>query len=326
MPARRERSAKQLFKARRPSTISNVQEQSSTTSIMAQEIRQCCVTGHIHQGTARGTVTQVAGLNTYISAPPNGSKDKTILFITDIFGYEFPVLLPFFNSIDLRMLGSLPMSMPLRASTSIFPTCSTVEFLADNSRLTMLGDAVPSHVLSQILPTKQQEAAKTAAEKSSDEAAGGAELGAWLGRQREEVVYPLMTNFLEHIRTDSSHKKVGAVGFCWGGRYAVLFTREGVSPFVDAAVAMHPSFLKIPEEIENVTKPVLIQVGDADAIMGAPDIQKTQEIFKGKSDCEIVVYPDQVHGFSVRGDLSVESDRKAKEKAAEKVGPRFKHC
>jgi dienelactone hydrolase len=185
--------------------------------------------------------------------------------------------------------------------------------------LTMLGDAVPDHILQKIIPTKQQEAAKTAAEKESDQAVGGAAFGGWLGKHKHEDVYPVMTKFLAHLRADSAHKKIGAAGFCWGARYVVLYSREGLSTFVDAAVALHPTFLQVPEEIENIVKPVLVLVGDADIIFKADDIQKTQEVFKDKPNCEIIVYPDQVHGFSARGDLSVESDRKAKEHAAEKV-------
>jgi hypothetical protein len=37
--------------------------------------------------------------------------------------------------------------------------------------------------------------------------------------------------------------------------------------------------------------------------MKMPDVEKTKEIFKGKEGCEIEVYEDQVHGFTVRGDL-----------------------
>ena len=142
-------------------------------------------------------------------------------------------------------------------------------------------------------------------------------MGPWRIKHREAVVLPLIQKFLAHLRSDPAHKKIGAVGFCWGGRYAVLLTHEGADPFVDAAV--HPSFSSFPAELEKISKPVSIKVGESDDIMKMADVEKAQEIFKNMRDCEVEIYPGQVHGFSVRGDLSVEEDRKAKEKAAENV-------
>jgi len=56
-------------------------------------ISECCVSGHLHEGKPKGAVSEINGLKTYIAKPENGSKDKTILFITDIFGYQLPVAL-----------------------------------------------------------------------------------------------------------------------------------------------------------------------------------------------------------------------------------------
>jgi dienelactone hydrolase len=52
---------------------------------------ECCISGHIHEGTPEGIETEVAGVKTYIAAPADGSKEKTVLFIHDIFGYELTV-------------------------------------------------------------------------------------------------------------------------------------------------------------------------------------------------------------------------------------------
>jgi len=181
------------------------------------------------------------------------------------------------------------------------------------------GDPVPESIMQKLIPTKQQAEQKTMVDKVADTASVGATMGPWLIKHREAVSLPLIQKFVSHLRSDPSHKKIGAVGFCWGGRYAILLAHEGADPYVDAAVALHPSFLSMPDEIEKIGKPVSIQVGDSDDIMKMPDVEKTREIFKNKPQCEIEVYEDQVHGFSVRGDLSVEKDRKAKEKAAERV-------
>jgi dienelactone hydrolase len=58
---------------------------------MSQGISECCVSGHLHDGKPQGAVTEIDGLKAYVAEPDGGSKDKTIIFITDIFGYNPPV-------------------------------------------------------------------------------------------------------------------------------------------------------------------------------------------------------------------------------------------
>ena len=176
----------------------------------------------------------------------------------------------------------------------------------------------------RLVPTKQQEEKKTEVEKAADLAASYAAIGPFLVIHSEAVILPRIQKFLGYIRSQPEHKKVGAVGFCWGGRYAILLTHA--APYVDAAVANHPSFLSMPGEIEKIVKPVAIEVGDADTIFTQKDIETTQEIFKTKKDCVIEVYEDQVHGFTIRGDLSIDKDKKAKEKAAQAVSPDSCHA
>jgi dienelactone hydrolase len=173
-----------------------------------------------------------------------------------------------------------------------------------------------------MLPTKPQQeedANKSLVDKAADTAAVGAALSPWLVTHREAVAFPKIKEFLTHLRADPDHKKIGSVGFCWGGRYSVLLTHGDADPYVDAAVAFHPSFLSIPGEIEKIEKPVDIEVGDQDALVSASDIETIRGIFHNKPQCHIEVHPDQVHGFSVRGDLSIEMDKKAKGKGNENV-------
>jgi len=208
-------------------------------------------------------------------------------------------------------------------SMSTFPTSSTV--VSDLKSL-IVDDTIPVSILSRLLPTKQQEAKKTAAENAADAAAAGAAVGPWLIKHPEAVVMPRIQKFLSYIRSQPEHKKVAAVGSCWGARYAILLTHPEADPYVDCAVGHHPSFVNIPGEIEKIAKPVAIEVGDADTIFVQKDIEITKEIFKNKKDCEIEVYEDQVHGFTIRGDLSVDKDKKAKEKAVKRVPPTSCHA
>ena len=173
-----------------------------------------------------------------------------------------------------------------------------------------------------MLPTKpqqQEDESKSLVDKAADAASVNATMGPWLAKHHEDVSFPKIKEFLTHLRADPGHKKVGSIGFCWGGRYAILLCHEGADPYVDAAVAFHPSFLSIPAEIEKIERPVDIEVGDQDALLSASDIETIQGIFRNKPQCHIEVHPEQVHGFSVRGDLNIEKDKRAKEKGNENV-------
>jgi len=173
-----------------------------------------------------------------------------------------------------------------------------------------------------MLPTKPQEeedANKSPVEKAADSAAVGAALGSWLDKHPEAVAFPKIKQFLTHLRADPNHKKIGSIGFCWGGRYSILLTHGDADPYLDAAVAYHPSFLSIPAEIEKIEKPVDIEVGDQDTLVTASDIETIKGVFHDKPQCHIEVHPDQVHGFTGRADLTIEKDKKAKEKANENV-------
>ena len=175
------------------------------------------------------------------------------------------------------------------------------------------------NILPKLAPTKSQAEGKTPEQLSADLGEAYASLGPWLGKHNVETTYPLIQNFLSNLRADGEHKKIGAVGFCWGGKFAVLLTHQDANPTVDAAVAFHPSLLNLPDDIEKIARPTAIGVGDADFLIPMSDVEKIQDIFKGKEGCEVDIYPDQVHGFAVRGDLTVDSDKQAAAKAAERV-------
>lgn len=279
------------------------------------QLSDCCISGHLHDGKPKGAVSVIEGMKCYIAAPESGNKDKAILFISDVFGYHLPVQPTYFHA-NYRMLNCLQTNTPPMDSTSTSRISSTV---ISQLKWLILDDAIPESILSRLVPTKQQAEKKTVVEKAADAAASGAAIGPWIIKHREAVIMPLIQKFLRYIR--SEHKKVGAVGFCWGARYAILLTYADADPYVDCAVANHPSFLSMPSEIEKIAKPVAIEVGDSDSIFGQKDIEQTREIFQKKKDCEIEVYEDQVHGFTIRGDLSIEKDKKAKEKAAQRVSP-----
>lgn len=112
------------------------------------------------------------------------------------------------------------------------------------------------------------------------------------------VSRPIIEKFVADLRAENPSGKIGATGYCWGGRYAILLA-DGK---VDAATAFHPAFLAVTADYEKVTKPLSIGTGDKDSMFSNEDQVKTKEYFaKEKKDVqfEFVEYPNEVHGFSV---------------------------
>lgn len=119
-------------------------------------------------------------------------------------------------------------------------------------------------------------------------------------------------------------EKVGVVGFCWGGRYAILAAQEPFSGTagkgVDAAYAAHPSLCAIPGDFEAVSVPLSVALGEKDSYLGMGEVRRIEEVMgrkRGKGvEGEVVVYEGQVHGFALRGGQERVEDKEAMDKAA----------
>jgi len=58
---------------------------------MPGEINSCCLSGFLNDSAMPvGKEEIVNGLPRYISEPKDGSKAKTVIFVSDIFGYKTP--------------------------------------------------------------------------------------------------------------------------------------------------------------------------------------------------------------------------------------------
>ena len=44
---------------------------------------ECCLSGKVHEGTTTGKTETIDNLQTYVAAPKDGSKAKSIVFLTD---------------------------------------------------------------------------------------------------------------------------------------------------------------------------------------------------------------------------------------------------
>ncbi|TAQ84186.1 hypothetical protein B7494_g7483 [Chlorociboria aeruginascens] len=260
-----------------------------------------CFSGTLHTDDPTGTTTTIHGLKTYVAQPDAGVTPKGIVvIITDGFGWEFP---------NNRVLADR------YAQRGGF-----LVYLPDF----MNGNALDSSILA--LMDKLQAPSSwltTLLYKPFWIAQAASLLVPWLIRTREAVSKPKIFDYFTALRTSappfpSSDLKIGAAGFCWGGKYTVLLAanppssrvvRHGsatnaIEPLIDCGFTAHPSGLNMPKDIEAVILPLSVSVGNEDMAMKGEMILKMKEILevKKKGDHEVIIFPGAKHGFAVRLD------------------------
>ncbi|KAJ0418874.1 Alpha/Beta hydrolase protein [Aspergillus carlsbadensis] len=126
-----------------------------------------------------------------------------------------------------------------------------------------------------------------------------------------------------HVR----YKKVGAVGFCFGG-WAVF--RCGASshdpPLVDCISTAHPSMLE-PGEIENVGVPIQILAPEVDP-MFSPELKEilTRGIPSKGLPYDYQFFPGVEHGFAIMGNRHDRPEFAAMVRGIRCVVAWFKYC
>ncbi|KAH8889136.1 alpha/beta-hydrolase [Thozetella sp. PMI_491] len=246
-----------------------------------------CFRGSIHEGTPRGKISKVHGLDTYISEPPEGQQAKGIIvIIPDAFG------LPFINNQLLAdhyaEKGNYRVYLPdfmagWPAPVWMLEPIRVVEgpgrWLATIYNFPILLWAlVPFFVVNHIPRS-----------------------------------YPRVKKFFTSLRQSEPNLPVFAAGFCWGGKHVLLLGREEAKvndkPLIDAGFTGHPSLMTLPEDIENLAIPVSFAVGDKDAHIPMSQVEQIKSIVEAKpagERGEVKIYPNCSHGFCVRVDILFE--------------------
>ena len=142
---------------------------------------------------------------------------------------------------------------------------------------------------------------------------------------------PFVAGAVKFLREKHNVRRVGGVGYCFGGKYVVRGL--GVAGGIDVGYVAHPSFVE-EAELEAVQQPLSIAAAGApprlhsrsvqpltmlpetDTIFTVEKRQKSEEILrKLKIPWQINLFSGVEHGFAVRGDPSKKDTRFAKEQA-----------
>ncbi len=91
--------------------------------------------------------------------------------------------------------------------------------------------------------------------------------------------------------------KVAILGFCFGGRYALLgAARLGI----DAAASFHGAGMgQHLDEAGKIRCPVSFHYGDADPVAPMDEVRAIQRAFAGRSNADIQVYQGVGHNFAM---------------------------
>ena len=87
---------------------------------------------------------------------------------------------------------------------------------------------------------------------------GGLNLTAWHLRHPTAEIDSIIESTIKYIQTDLGAKKIGGVGYCFGGKYVPRFLAEGKG--LDAGFIAHPSGLET-SEIQAIAHPITIAAG-----------------------------------------------------------------
>jgi len=134
------------------------------------------------------------------------------------------------------------------------------------------------------------------------------------GSHLPPTVDPIIDACLVEMRTKLGCERIGAVGYCFGGKYVVRHLRPDQGK-IDVGYTAHPSFVD-KEELQEIKGPLAISAAETDAIFPTEKRHETEEILKEvKQPYQMNLYSGVEHGFAVRCDISVQQQKYAKESA-----------
>ncbi|KAK3295414.1 dienelactone hydrolase family-domain-containing protein [Chaetomium fimeti] len=139
---------------------------------------------------------------------------------------------------------------------------------------------------------------------------------AFLEAHEPPVTDPIIATAAAYLRTELNATRIGAPGYCFGGRYAFRALSAGTEGGAFAVgFAAHPSLLTA-EEIGAVEGPVAVAAADQDQLFNAAARAEAEEVLLGvASPYQVNLYAGTQHGFGVRVDLEDAQQKYAKEEA-----------
>ncbi|RUS17008.1 dienelactone hydrolase [Endogone sp. FLAS-F59071] len=247
------------------------------TTAEAPEFCEDCISGHLKSGTPTGTEIKLGDVDTYIAMPEAKEPVAAVLIVADVFGWKL---------VNTRLIAD---EFAKEGFLAILPDL-------------FKGDAVDADAL--LFPPGVFKKIKRGLSTT-------ASMVKLLVNHTKATTMLLLDSVLKGLHEKyPSVKKIGALGYCWGGKYAIIL---GSQPEEIAAVATaHPSFVKL-DEVEAITVPSLWCCAEKDAVFTEKLRKQSEEARAKKVELESTfkIYEGTSHGFAVRCDEKDVTSQKA---------------
>jgi len=134
----------------------------------------------------------------------------------------------------------------------------------------------------------------------------------WVKNHTPVATDPIITTVIKELRETFGVKRLGGIGYCFGGKYVCRFLKPGQ---LDVGFMAHPGMVDA-EELAGIQGPLSIAAAIRDHIFTTANRRESEDIL-GKLDYpyQINAFSDVEHGFAVRCDLSKPRLKYAKEQA-----------
>ncbi|KAJ5138328.1 uncharacterized protein N7515_003176 [Penicillium bovifimosum] len=140
---------------------------------------------------------------------------------------------------------------------------------------------------------------------------GKVDFPTWLPKHQPENVEPVIDSTIKYLRETLGVKKIGAVGYCFGGKYVCRY----LNGKIDVGYTAHPSFVT-HEELGAIKGPLSIAAAEVDSIFTTQLRHESEDtLIKAAQPWQINLFSGVSHGFAVRADLSDPKQKWAKEQA-----------
>ncbi|UJR34566.1 hypothetical protein I4U23_027342 [Adineta vaga] len=238
------------------------------------KLSACCLTEyHPLSGTPRGQIIKIADIDTYfIEGDDEPAKGKVIVLLTDVFGL---VKNPRIIADEVSEKTGMDVYVP-----DLFN-----------------GDALSSSHLkgSPEVPGEK----KSFVTKLNFVGKLLTEIGPWMIRHRQGVTLPIVERFFKTLRDERNATRIQAVGYCFGGLYAVL--AGGSLHLADAIVGCHVSLVN-KSHFEQLQVPAAFACAQEDDFFSDSFRTEVQHILSRKSDItsKLLLTHGTVHGFASR--------------------------
>lgn len=142
----------------------------------------------------------------------------------------------------------------------------------------------------------------------------GFQIMEWLKNHLPQHVEPIIDAVILEMREKLGVKRIGGIGYCFGGRYVCRYLKPGTGK-LDVGYTAHPTMVG-PDELAGVQGPLSIAAAVKDFVFTTEKRHESEEIL-AKLDIpyQINLFSDVEHGFSVRCDISQPRQKIAKEAA-----------